>query len=157
MWPHGPSLKGARFTPKGGADALYLAGDPTLALLEVDAIYNVPHGPPVAIPANPKALFQVKVALSAVLDVADAGTQTALSTTVQELTGDWRYSSGTGQPTPTHVLGELAYASKRIEAILSLSAKDVAGRVLVVFPGRLSKASFVEVFDGTGTLKQRLP
>jgi RES domain-containing protein len=158
LWPEGSSRFGARFTPKGGAPAIYLASEPTIALLEVNAVYLLPKGPAMAIPAAPQTVFQVDARVSKVLDLTDATTLKTLKTSVQELTGDWRYAMSSGTLPPTHVLGDAVHRAGRISAIRTYSAKSVGqGTVLVVFPDRLSHGSSVELIDPTGMLHQRFP
>lgn len=45
LWGGAAKLAGARFTPKGGFDSLYLASDPVTALTEVSAPVTLPGGP----------------------------------------------------------------------------------------------------------------
>jgi hypothetical protein len=42
LWPGGSALSGARFTPKGGFNSLYLADDPVTALHEVVSVFTPP-------------------------------------------------------------------------------------------------------------------
>jgi len=159
LWPAGSSRFGARFTPKGGHPSVYLASDPHTALKEVNAIFQIPNGPIVAIPASPYTLVQVNVMLvDNVLDLCDPTICVLLSTSTQELTGDWRYMMGTGGVPPTHRLAIAAHASNRISAIVAHSSKHVGGgKTLAVFANRLTAGNSIEVFDQTGLLNQRLP
>jgi RES domain-containing protein len=158
LWPDGSSRFGARFTPKGGPPAVYLASDPQTALQEVGAVFAIPKGPPIALPAPPYTLCQVHVVLTEVLDTRDAATQKALRTSTQELTGDWRYTMGQRRSPPTHILGRAAHSSGCIAAIMAHSSKNVGGGlILAVFPDRLSNPNLIEVIDPTGFLRQRFP
>jgi RES domain-containing protein len=105
LWPGGSALFGARYTPKGGPPAVYLASDAGTALQEVNAVFAIPNGPSIAVPAAPYTMCQVNVVLNDVLDLSVPATEAALGTSTQELTGDWRYTMGTG--------GTRAYASPR--------------------------------------------
>lgn len=158
LWPGGSAHYGARFTPKGGPPAIYLASDADTALQEVRAIFAIPNGPPIALPAVPYTIFQVSVVLNDILDTTVVATEASLGTSTQELTGDWRYATVNGGTPPTHVLGMAAHFSERITAIRAHSSKNVGhGAILAVFPDRLGAGSYVEVFDPTGTLQQRIP
>jgi RES domain-containing protein len=158
LWPGGSSRFGARYTPKGGPPALFLASDPQTALQEVNAIFAIPNGPTIALSAPPYTLCQVTVALDDVLDARARATEAALGTSTQELTGDWRYLAGAGGIPPTQLLGLAAHASTRIVAIVAPSSKNIGkGSILAVFPDRLAGGNFIEVVDPTGTLRQRLP
>lgn len=45
LWGGGAKTTGARFTPRGGFDSIYLAYDPVTALAEVAALILLPGGP----------------------------------------------------------------------------------------------------------------
>jgi len=65
-----------------------------------------------------------------------------------------------GEAIPTQILGQLAYESGRIVAIRYMSTKNPnGGQNIVVLTDRLSinTGNFVEVFDPTGVLAERLP
>jgi RES domain-containing protein len=51
-WPTGSIRFGARYTPKGGPPAVYLASDPLTALKEVNAVFAIPNGPTIALPTR---------------------------------------------------------------------------------------------------------
>ena len=70
LWPDGSALSGARYTPKGGPRTVYLASDPATALQEVNAIFAIPNGPSIALPAAPYTMCQVNVVLNDVLDLS---------------------------------------------------------------------------------------
>lgn len=157
LWSKGSSLFGGRYTPKGGAPAIYLASDPNVALLETNAIFMPPKGPAVMAGAPPMVICQINVAVTNVLDLTDPAIVTSLGTSTAELTGDWRYDMGIGRVPPTHALAAAAHASGRVSAIRAHSAKAVgSGVVLVVVPDRLAKGSFLRVIDPSGTLVQEI-
>ncbi|HKH47815.1 MAG TPA: RES family NAD+ phosphorylase [Thermoanaerobaculia bacterium] len=163
LWPGGPVLRGARFNPKGAFGGVYLASDPVTALEEVGANFESP-GEPVTLRTPPWTVFAVDGFLERVLDLTDPGVQRRLSTTIAELTGDWRFSqtlhlSGAAPLPPTQMLGKAAYESGRIVAIRYHSAKLTGrGTGFVVFADRLSKGSSVlEVYDPNNKIRQRLP
>jgi len=158
LWAEGASRFGARFTPTRGPPTVYLASDDRTALLEVNAILAIPHGPPLAAGAEPYTMCQVRVSLGRVLDLRAQGVQAALGTNTDEMIANWRVAAATGQRPATHVLGRAAHASMQIAALLSHSAKNAErGAILAVFPDRLVDGDFIEVIDASGTLAQRLP
>jgi RES domain-containing protein len=153
LWGGAAKLAGARFTPKGGFDSIYLAHDPVTAFLEVSALLLLPGGP-LPVRTAPWVVVTVDGMLSSVLDLTQAATLTALGTNEREVTGTW---ATTPHP-PTQLLGRLAYDSARIAGIKYASTKHPGGLNLVVFPDRLPAAagSFLQVHDPHGNLAQRL-
>lgn len=113
----------------------------------------------------PWVLFAVEGFLEKVLDLTEPAIQSRLGTSLAELTGDWRFSQalhsrGEGPLPPTQLLGKLAYESERIGAIRYHSAKNTGqGFGFVVFSDRLHvrQASFLEVYDPHGLIRQRIP
>ena len=164
LWPGGPILRGARFNPKGSFGSVYLASDPITALEEVDATFESPGSPPITLRTPPWTVFAVDGLLTNVLDLTDLRMQSRLSTTIAELTGDWRFSQtlhlrGEAPLPPTQRLGRIAFESGRIAALRYHSAKRPGhGFNLVVFADRLAKgASYLEVYDPNDKIRQRLP
>jgi RES domain-containing protein len=153
LWGGAAKLAGARFTPKGSFDSIYLAHDPVTAFIEVSALVLLPGGP-MPVRSAPWVIVSVDGTLSNLLDLTEAATLAALRTTEQEITGAW---ATTPHP-PTQLLGRLAYDSARIAGIKYASAKHPGGLNLVVFPDRISVAAgnFFEVYDPHGHLAQRL-
>ena len=154
LWGGAAKIAGARFTPPGRFDSIYLAHDPITAFIEVSALILLPGGP-VPVRSAPWVVISVDGIVNNLLDLTDAATLTALGTTVQEMTGTW---VALPHP-PSQILGQLAHDSGRIVGIKYASAKHPGGVNLVVFPGRLSVATgnFLEVYDPRGELAQRLP
>jgi len=153
LWGGAAKLAGARFTPQGGFDSIYLAHDPITAFIEVSALVLLPGGP-VPVRTAPWVVVTVDGILNNLLDLTDAATLAALGTTSQEVTGTW---AATPHP-PTQRLGRLAYASGRIAGIKYASGKHPGGLNLVVFPDRIPVAdgNFLEVYDPHGHLAQRI-
>lgn len=153
LWGGAAALHGARFTPKGAFDSLYLAGEPVTALLEVQALVTVPGGA-VALRTAPWTLVTVDGVVSRVLDLTDPSILKTLATNEQEMTGPWVKLA---RP-PTQDLGLAAYKSGKIAGIKYPSAKHPGGTNLVVFPDRLVPPStdYLEVFDPHGNLSQRI-
>lgn len=161
LWPGGAFLEGARFTPKGAFGSLYLASEPVTALKEVAAVLDG-IGP---VRTRPWVIFAVEGFLDGVLDLTDPSVQRRLGTSVAELTGDWRFSqdlhlNGEGSLPPTQLLGKMAYEAGKFVAIKFHSAKNVReGCGYAVFADRLTpdKASFLEVYDPYGLIRQHMP
>jgi RES domain-containing protein len=153
LWGGAAKLVGARFTPKGGFDSIYLAHDPVTAFLEVSALILLPGGP-LPVRSAPWVIVTVDGTLGNLLDLTQAPTLAMLGTSEQEVTGTW---ANMPHP-PTQLLGRLAYDSGRIAGIRYASAKHPGGLNLVVFPDRVSVApgSFLQVYDPHGNLAQRL-
>jgi RES domain-containing protein len=153
LWAAGAKIGGARFTPKGSFDSLYLSFHPTTTLAEVNGLVMLPSGPaPLQTP--PLALFAIQGIVTRVLDLTNAGIRDALGTSEQELTGSWEKMLAP----PTQDLGQAAYDSGIIAGILYASAKARGEKNLVVFPSRLQTPSLdhLEVYDPYGDLRQRL-
>jgi RES domain-containing protein len=153
LWGGAAKLVGARFTPQGSFDSIYLAHDPITAFIEVSALVVLPGGP-VPVRSAPWVVVSVDGMLNQLLDLTDATTLAALGTTGQEMTGAW---ATTTHP-PTQLLGRIAYDSGRISGITYASAKHPGGLNLVVFPDRISVAAgnYLEVYDPHGNLAQRI-
>ncbi len=153
LWGGAAKLFGARFTPKGSFDSIYLADGPVTALTEVSALISVPHGP-VPIRTSPLVIISADGVVSRVLDLTDAATLALLGTNEQEITGTW---VKVVQP-PTQVLARVAFDSGAIAGIRYPSVKHPGGVNLVVFPDRLAGAAsdYLEAYDPDGHLAQRL-
>lgn len=147
--------------PRPGITALYLTEDGIVSQFEVQAILGsmmpgqayTPNPAPI-----PLAILPFEVSLSVVADLTRPGELQLLETSVQELTGDWSgYASRPTQPAlaapfysnvPTHRLGHAIHASpRRLEGLLTYSARMPTRRNLVVFPSRLRRGSFVRYTD----------
>lgn len=153
LWGGAAKIAGARFTPKGGFNSLYLASDPVTALTEVSALVALPGGP-VPVRAAPLVIVSVDGVVSRVLDLCEVSTLTALGTNAQEITGTWVKLS---RP-PTQTLAQAAYDSGLVAGIQYPSAKHAGGVNLVVFPDRLVSAptDYLEAYDPQGLIAQRI-
>src|SRR5438309_8448013 len=109
LWGGAATLYGARFTPKGGFDSIYLALDPVTALIEVQALVLLPGGP-VALRTAPLAIVSIDGLVSNVLDLTNPATLTALGTNQQEVSGTWATMSNP----PTQRLAQAAWRSGTI-------------------------------------------
>lgn len=158
LWAGGPAINGARFTPKGGFDSIYLADDLVTAFQEVRAFFQHPGAPPFTMKLPPWALFTVDGVLHNILDLTDPHTLSSLGTSLQELTGRWSAGSAGGLA-PTQVLAQAAYDLGSIVGFRYQSAQNAGGICVVVFTDRLtaSSHSYIEVYDPFNNLIQRLP
>ena len=158
LWGLGSMAGGARFTPRGSFETVYLAEDPITALAEVSGIFVHPQAPAVTLQTQPWVFVTVRGVLQSVLDLTDAGVMTAMGSNRQELTGAWRLAASGSTEAPTQLLGRVCHDSGRFDAIRFFSSKNPpSGVCLGVFPDRLSGVAFIEVFDPNGNLRQRLP
>ena len=148
-----PKIKGARFTPRGSFDSIYLADTVVTAFTEVSALVLLPSGPS-QIRFAPWVMVAIDGILTHILDLTDAKTLAALGTTELEITGNWVMSRNP----PTQALGQAAYDAHRINAIRYNSAKHPGGVNLVVFPDRImaSPGNYLEVHDPHRNLAQRI-
>ena len=127
---------------------LYFAADPATALLEVEAVVAT-HNPPQTHYLQPSAytIWPISVTLNNVIDFGDPRSRSAVETSAQELTGDWRAQRpSAGKPptvrsraleAPTQQLGAALENSPDVEGFLTPSAKAPAISNLVVFPHRV--------------------
>ena len=127
---------------------LYFAADPMTALLEVEAVVAT-HNPPQRHDLQPSAytIWPISVALDNVIDFGDPSCRSAVQTSVQELTGDWRAQHPfAGSPplvrsrslqAPTQRLGAALEHRANVEGFLTPSAKAPTLSNLVVFPHRV--------------------
>ena len=163
LWPGGAALRGARYTPIGGGNALYLAPDAATALAEVQAVLFGADGAPQPGPRhNPLLVFACEVDLPAVVDLCDPAVQRALETSDAELRAPWlraqeRHRSAGGPLPPTQALGCAADESGTILALRYPSYRREGARNLVVFTDHLpALGGRVELHDPTRTLAQTL-
>lgn len=164
LWPGGAQNRGARFTPKGSFESIYLASDPITALTEVSLVLQNPNIPAVTMATPPWVVFAVEGIVTEVVDLCDIAIQSSLNTTLQELTGDWAYSqslylNSQGSLPPTQMLGQAAYDCGVVTGLTYPSAKTPQSTCLLVFPDRLigSSSNYLEVYDPTQCLSGRLP
>ena len=168
LWPGGAARKGARFTPQAapgapGIDCLYLAEDELTPLQEIAGVLR-PPGRPVPLLFEPQVLLTVDGVLTDILDLTDEGTQAALETSRQELTGLWllqqsSYLAGAGPLPPTQLLAAEAFASRAVVGLRYPSSKNANGVGLAVFTSRLvSGRHLLKVYNQRGgRLQQSLP
>lgn len=162
LYAKGAPAVGARYTPVGGADSIYLSSDPFTALIEVQAVFLHKHAPPFTIKTPPWVLFAVDGVVTEVVDLCDASVQATLGTSFQELTGDWatpqaNFLARLGALPPTQVLGQAAHDSGVIHGLCFPSAKNPGGGVnVVVFKDRLV-AGGPDWLEVQQPLKARLP
>jgi RES domain len=156
---------GPLLLPADQFEILYLAGDPVTALFEFQAVFGDPASP-IPNPRVSATVLNVRVVLHAIYDLTDfADAQVPLSTTAQELTGDWRgyQARGPHRPiplpvgqAPTQELGTHIFRSG-IEGLLTLSAKMPTNQNLVIFPQNLRSGSTVTYTDSSGRILHHIP
>ncbi len=155
LWGGASKIHGARFSPQGGFDSIYLAWDSITALAEVQSLVFLAGGPFQPI-TPPWVLMSVDGVVSQVLDLTDKKTLATLGTNEQEISGPWEKISFP----PTQMLAQVAYDSGDIVGIKYPSAKNRGGgdANLIVFPDRLGRTAtdFLEVCDPHGNLAQRI-
>jgi RES domain-containing protein len=151
----GPPKNGGRFTPKGGAPALYLAEDFETSLREYLQLGKSARLKPRSAKEGAIVCFTLKVRLEAVLDLTNNVVQKALGTDDHELKSSWRYRKKRDVP-PTHRLGRAVVAARRFDAVRFESSKG-DGDCFMILIEALGAPSFVEVNDPISLLKQRIP
>lgn len=126
---------------------LYLAPDRLTALLEVGRLMGHPRPGPSLPVTDGWCVVEVSVHLDRVADFRTPGGRSTVTTTVQELTGDWvDYDNRTvassevisNPPAPTQRLGEALYRSTSCQGFLTPSARNPVLPNLVIFPDRVS-------------------
>jgi RES domain-containing protein len=122
---------GARWNPKGAFAAIYVSLDLETAMLETIA-YHRYYGIPVH-QALPRTFVALELELGAILRMDDAGVQSRLGLTVDQLRGDWRKLQDAGQEAVTQAVGRAAW-TLGLEGLMVPSAWRVDGVNLVVFP-----------------------
>jgi RES domain-containing protein len=158
LWPGGPKRHGARFTPRGRFDTIYLASDPVTAFLESNRGFLLPDGPMFPLRAGPTVVLTIDGVIADTLDLTEPSIQQQLGTTLAELTGDWRYTQRVGGIPPTQLLAGIAHETATIHALLYRSAKNPdQGTNLAVFTERFGSGGpcYLEVHDPSGRLYQR--
>ncbi len=126
-------------------EVLYFAQNPHLAQIEAGSLL----GSDTTWVANPTSAswltLNTEVQLTKIADLTDPTAHDRLATTVQELTGSWRYYERLSPPSPapTQLLGRAIYSSGVFEGFLAISAKVPNWQVLGVFPGRISAGNFI--------------
>lgn len=150
----GPPRSGARFTPPGGAPALYLADDVETSLRELLQV-----GASAALRPQPSAkamvVFTADVRLEAVLDLTRDETMAALGTTAAELASPWRHRRDRRVP-PTQVLGRAVAEHGHIQALRFASTKG-PGDCFMILTATIVAPAFVRVTDPESKLVQSIP
>lgn len=154
LYDLGPPAGGARFTPQGGAPALYLADDYETSLHEYLQVgRHVRLRPPVGTGAI--VLFVAEVRLERVLDLTNTPVRAIVGTTAGELREPWRFRRD-GRTPPTHRLGRAVAAGRDIQAIRFRSTKG-NGACFAILTGTIVPPSFVRVSDPGNRLVATLP
>jgi len=155
----GAPTAGARFTPKGGASAVYLAEDQATAFDEANPVQAILRqiDPGLVAPTPPGVHASIIYELDSVLDVTNQGVQSALGTTRAELMSHWRQSVKHGGISATQVLGQAVYVSRVFQAIRYESVRAPGTYCLAVFIDHLADPAFLEVYDPNTKVPERLP
>jgi RES domain-containing protein len=161
----GARLHGARYTPKGSFDTIYLAEDPHTAFIEFQheslalmRDMDDEHGVRLTTIATvvPHALFDP----AGILDVTRREVRQHLGTDLNELAAPWRAFAGPGLP-PTQILGQEVFNSGRFLGIRYPSARNPGGICLAVFEDLLRARGgpdFLDLDDlANGGPVQRIP
>ena len=153
-----PSRFNAGSTAYPQFEVLYLAETQIVALFEVQAVFGSPllPGGVIANPRRPWTVINVQVQLQDVADLTHSSQQAILSTSAQELTGDWHgYQqrnalTSVREPVgiaPTQALGAALFAIDGLEGFMTLSSPLPYHKNLVVFPQKLKEGSRVVFLD----------
>jgi RES domain-containing protein len=148
----GPRRSGQRYTPIGGARALYVSEQQSTSYVESTGMFDSvssQRDAPVAV------ILQFRVDLDAVLDLTLEPNQNALNTSREELTSSWEYQMATGKPVPTQILGQAAFDCGRFQALRFPSARVPQELNLLIWTERITHPSFVESTDQR--FYQRIP
>jgi len=140
-----PSRFNAGDTAHPQFEVLYLAETQIVALFEVQAVFGSPSQPGgvFANPRRPWTVINVQVHLQDVADLTHVSQQTLLSTTAQELTGDWHgYQqrnalTSVSEPVgaaPTQALGGALFAVSGLEEFLTLPSPYRIIKIWLSFP-----------------------
>lgn len=145
LYDLGPRQSGQRYTPIGGARALYVSENHTTSYLEATGMFSsVAALSEQIVPSE--VTLQFKVSLGAVLDITLEENLKALATTTIELSRSWQWQMAMDLPVPTQILGESTFNSGRFQAIRFRSTRHSEVN-LVIFTETVKDPSFVEVTD----------
>jgi RES domain-containing protein len=157
LWGIGSIKNGGRYNKPNGFEVIYLAEDPITALAEVMLVFRL-NSPSIGkIKGPPMVHIAVDGILDSALDLTGSVIQEALATSQQELTGAWLWEQANTGEAPTQRLGRIAFESERICGLRYPSSKNAGGVCVAVFPERLTRNSYMEVFDPFDNLAQRIP
>ncbi|BDI33861.1 hypothetical protein CCAX7_59120 [Capsulimonas corticalis] len=155
----GAPAAGARFTSKGGPQAIYIANDLATAFDEANPVQAILRqtDPGLAPPTPPGGYASILYRLESVLDISDPTVQSALGTSTSELTGHWRQAQKRGHVAATQILGQAVYDSGVFQAIWYESARVPGSFCLAVLIDRLVAPAYLEVHDPNNNINERLP
>lgn len=144
----GAKLTGARFTPKGSFDTIYLAEDPLTAFVEFHNEHfrlmrrkDDEHAVrlPIVATLAPHATFTV----GGILDLTRREVRAKLGTSLEELAKPWR----TAVSPATQALGEEAERTGRFVGIRFFSVRNPGGVCLAIFENRLRAKGGTDLLD----------
>ncbi|CAN5550677.1 hypothetical protein BH11CYA1_BH11CYA1_44020 [soil metagenome] len=137
----GPRLSGQRYTPVGGARALYVSEHPSTSYIEATGMFaSVAALAQQNAPAEVQLQFRTR--LESILDITLPGNQALLDTNSTELALSWQWQMAMGKTVPTQILGELAFTSGKFQAIRFPSSRNAEAINLVIFTERVVAPSF---------------
>lgn len=150
---------GARFTPRGGAAAVYMADELATAFDEANPVQAIVRklDPGLAPPTPPGGHASILYQLESVLDLTDPAVQAALGTSREELIGPWRQAQKRGRIAAAQRLGQAVYDSGAFQAIWYESARVTGAFCMAVFLDRLASPAYLEVFDPHRNVNERVP
>lgn len=154
LYSLGAPSAGARFTPKGGAPAIYLAEDHQTTLREVLQVGRSARLTP-QMGTGAVVLYTVEVSLRSVLGLTELSVQRALGTNRIELAGPWRFRKSK-KKAPTHLLGAAVVRNASFDGLRFESTKG-PGACLVVFADLVKSPGYVRVHDPQSRLIGALP
>lgn len=147
-WQHTRGIKSRFKRTDASYPVLYLSPDPFTALLEVRSLLGHPRSDRIMpVSGAWPIVVPITVHLARIVDFRTPGERAIISTTVQELTGDWvdydnRVAASpeiaSNPPAPTQKLGEALYRHTSCQGFLTPSAKNPVRPNLVIFPDRVS-------------------
>ena len=158
LWGMGSKRFGGRYTPKNSFETVYVAKDIVTALTEVQALISIPSGPAFTIVSAPWVTVAIRGFLSFVLDLTQSANVQAIGSSYQSL-----LARGVGFPVKQVSLPRIcsdAYATRPdgLTGFVIPRARILPSGVCVaVFPDRLRKPAYLEVYDPHGNVAQRLP
>ena len=143
----GAQIHGGRFTPRGGARTLYLAGSETTAEAEVEHVRQFYAPPPSGFrsPAT-QVVRRVEVDAGSILDLRADETLAALGLTVELIRQEWRAENEAGTFAAVQIFGRLV-AQAGCQGILTRSVRHMSGEVLTLFLDNLAAGDSVRLAD----------
>jgi RES domain-containing protein len=154
LYDLGPGKSGQRYTPPGGARALYVAEHPYTSYLEATGMFDSVTDL-AAQQTNTQTTLQFQVRLEAMLDLTVADNMADLGTDRDELLASWEWQMAKGARIPTQDLGQAAFDCGRFQAIRFWSTKHDKHANLCIWTERIVAPAVVACTDAK--FPQRIP